>query len=54
MFLGYQRGKIVFTAPRRADLEKLPCVELDRIEETQEEYVLKDGVYVIKGEASES
>lgn len=49
MFLGWQRGKIKFYTEERLD-ENLYC--LDKIEETDEEYVLNlDGTeYVLKDE----
>lgn len=46
MFLGYQNDKIAFIANTREELENLPCVTLDRIEETDKEYVLYKGEYV--------
>lgn len=52
MFLGYQNNKIVAVAQTREALEKLPCLVFDRIEETAEEYVLLNGLYLVKSEAS--
>ena len=51
MFIGYQNGNIAFVAETREELENLSCVELDKIEEVSEEYVLKDGLYMLKAEA---
>lgn len=45
MFLGIQKDIIVFVAETREALEKIPLVSFDRIEETDKEYVLVDGVY---------
>lgn len=45
MFLGYQNDKIAFVAETREELENMPCVSFDRIEETGVHYVLKDGEY---------
>ena len=46
MFLGYQNDKIVFVAETKEELENLPCVTLDKIEETDKEYFLHNGEYV--------
>ena len=46
MFLGYQNDKIAFVAETKEELENLPCVELDKIEETDKEYFLHNGEYV--------
>lgn len=46
MFLGYQNDKIAFIAETREELENLPCVTFDRIEETSKEYFLHNGEYV--------
>ena len=46
MFIGYQKDKIVCAANTRETLENMPCMQLDRIEETTEEYVLYDGAYI--------
>lgn len=51
MFLGYQNEKIVFIAETREELENLPCVAFDKIEETSEEYILHNGEYILKAEA---
>lgn len=48
MFLGYQNGKISFVAETREELESLPCVTLDRIEETDKEYFLHNGEYIFE------
>ena len=50
MFLGYQNDKIAFVADTREELENMPCVTLDRIEETGVEYVLHNGEYKPKAE----
>lgn len=46
MFLGYQNNKITFISETRKELENLPCVVIDRIEETDKEYFLYNGSYV--------
>jgi hypothetical protein len=51
MFLGYQNDKIAFVADTREELENLPCVVFDKIEETSDEYVLHNGEYLLKSEA---
>ena len=50
MFLGYQNDKISFIANTREELENIPCVSLDRIEETGVEYVSHNGEYKPKAE----
>lgn len=46
MFLGYQNDKIAFVAETKEELENLPCVTLDKIEETDKTYFLHNGSYV--------
>lgn len=46
MFLGYQNDKIAFVAETKEELENIPCVTLDKIEETDKTYFLHNGVYV--------
>lgn len=46
MFLGYQNDKIAFIADTKEELENLPCVTLDKIEETDKKYFLHKGEYV--------
>lgn len=46
MFLGYQNDMIAFVANTKEELESLPCVTLDRIEETDKTYFLHNGSYV--------
>ena len=46
MFLGYQNNKIAFIAETREELENMPCVILDKIEETDKTYFLHNGEYV--------
>ena len=46
MFIGYQNDKIAFIADTREELENMPCVTLDKIEETDKEYFLHNGKYV--------
>ena len=46
MFIGYQNNKISFVADTREELESLPCVTLDKIEETDKTYFLHNGEYV--------
>ncbi len=48
MFIGYQNDKIAFVAETREELENLPCVILDKIEETDKEYFLHNGEYVFE------
>lgn len=45
MFLGYQNDKIAFIANTKEELENMPCVVLDKIEETDKEYFLHNGEY---------
>lgn len=53
MFLGYQNDKIAFVAETREELENMPCVEFDKIEETNAEYTLYTGEYKTKEEVEE-
>lgn len=46
MFLGYQNDKITFIADTREELKNMPCVVLDKIEETDKAYFLHNGEYV--------
>ena len=46
MFIGYQNDKIAFVAETKDELENMPCITLDRIEETDKEYFLYNGEYV--------
>ena len=46
MFLGCQNNKIAFVAETREDLENLPCVTFDKIEETDKTYFVHNGEYV--------
>lgn len=46
MFIGYQNDKIAFVAETKEELENMPCVTLDKIEETNKEYFLHNGAYV--------
>lgn len=46
MFLGYQKEKIVLTANTREELENVPCMTFDHIEETEAEYTLYNGEYL--------
>ena len=50
MFLGYQNDKIAFVAETKEELDNIPCVVLDKIEETGVEYVLHNGEYKPKAE----
>lgn len=50
MFLGYQNGKIAFLAETREELESLPCVTLDRIEEAPFAETFNGVVYTDKKE----
>lgn len=53
MFLGYQKGQIVLVKPTREELENAPCMVFDEIVETQDEYVLWGGEYILKTQAAE-
>lgn len=46
MYLGYQNDKIAFIAETKEELENMPCVSLDKIEETDKTYFLHNGEYV--------
>lgn len=46
MFLGYQNNKIAFVAETKEELENMPYVTLDKIEETDKTYFLHNGEYV--------
>lgn len=46
MYLGYQNDKIAFVAETKEELENMPCVVLDKIEETDKTYFLHNGEYV--------
>lgn len=46
MFIGYQNDKIAFVAETKEELENMPCVILDKIEETDKEYFLYNGEYI--------
>lgn len=46
MYLGYQNDKIAFIAETKEELENMPCVTLDKIEETDKTYFLHNGEYV--------
>ena len=46
MFIGYQNDKIAFVAETKEELENMPCVVLDKIEETDKTYFLHNGSYV--------
>lgn len=46
MFIGYQNDKIAFIAETKEELENMPCVSLDKIEETDKTYFLHNGEYV--------
>lgn len=48
MFIGYQNDKIAFIAETKEELESLPCVTLDKIEETDKKYFLHNGEYVFE------
>lgn len=58
MFLGYQNELIdgsevetlfvAFVAETREELENMSCVSFAKIEETSDEYILKDGKYMLK------
>jgi hypothetical protein len=48
MYLGYQNDRIAFIAETKEELENMPCVTLDKIEETDKEYFLHNGEYVFE------
>lgn len=48
MYLGYQNNKIAFVAETREELENMPCVTFDKIEETDKTYFLHNGEYVFE------
>lgn len=48
MFIGYQNDKIAFVAETKEELENMPCVTLDKIEETDKTYFLHNGEYVFE------
>ena len=48
MFIGYQNDKIAFVAETKEELNNIPCVVLDKIEETDKEYFLHNGEYVFE------
>ena len=50
MFLGYQENKIVLAAATKEELEKVPCMKFDRVEETSEKYTLYEGKYLLEKE----
>lgn len=51
MFLGYQNNNIAVIAETKEELLNLPCVILDKIEETSDEYVNVNGKFLKKDEA---
>lgn len=53
MFIGKQNGKVMFIAETKEELEKLPCVILDSIEETNENWQFVNGDYRIDGKKTE-
>ena len=50
MYLGYQENRIVLVAETREELENSTCIKFDRIEETDKEYTLYNGEYLLKEE----
>lgn len=51
MFLGYQNKKIVLVADTKEELENALCMSFDEIKETDKEYVLYKGDYILKEDA---
>lgn len=49
MFLGYQKEKVVMTANTKEELETMPCIEFDKIEESLEDWQLVNGEYRVGG-----
>lgn len=54
MYLGYQNNKIVLVANTRAELENAPCIKFDEIVETDKEYALYNGEYLLKEEVEQA
>ena len=50
MFLGYQNNKIAFVAKTKEDLENMACIVFDKIEETDKEYALFEGEYLLQSD----
>ena len=48
MFLGYQNNKIVLVADTKEKLENAPCIAFDKIVETDKNYFLHNGEYVME------
>lgn len=48
MFLGYQNNKIVLVADTKEKLENAPCMVFDEIVETDKNYFLHNGKYVME------
>nr|DAN02675.1 MAG TPA: hypothetical protein [Caudoviricetes sp.] len=48
MFLGYQNNKIVLVANTKEKLENAPCIAFDKIVETDKNYFLHNGEYVME------
>jgi hypothetical protein len=50
MFLGYQNDKIAFIAETKEELENMPCVTLDKIEEVEFAEMFNGVIYTSKEE----
>lgn len=54
MYLGYQKDKIVFVAETKEELENLPCVNLDKIEEVEFAEMFNGKIYISKAELTQA
>ena len=50
MYLGYQNNKVVMIAESKTELENMPCIRFDKIEECSREIELVDGEYLFTDE----
>ena len=54
MFLGYQNDKIAFIAETREELESLPCVTFDKIEEVEFAEMFNGKIYILEEELTQA
>ena len=54
MFIGYQNDKIAFIADTREELENMPCVTFDRIEEVEFAEMFNGKIYVSEEELAQA
>ena len=54
MFLGYQNDKIAFIAETREELENMPCVTLDKIEEVEFAEMFNGKIYILEEELTQA